>query len=338
MKGFAATVWKGGKPNHLCIMCADGHCARMLVKLLTSLNCCCWKCRCLGDAPAKSHNILALIYRIADWGYFTAKHTWKWSFAVVLVAHPVHAIAVADLQLLLGPLEAAVLLVVGGRLEVDVHVVGGLGRRRHCCESKHENTESEQGPNGSGRTPERRADTRTHRGLKLKCGLKLDKKKKSSQKLFLPLTGTPPPSVARINLKYSDSLSLWILLILPSAFCWQLTSPALMEISLLLTAGSFEGRPADTVAGSSAAQSRRTESPSSSESPKTPARKKNSLALGWQQDKTLSFYLIIEKHVGAVSRMNPSVCAPTFTRSARFSLRKPRKQKPAGYGYESWQN
>lgn len=68
----------------------------------------------------------------------------------VLVAHPLHAIAVADLQLLLGPLEAAVLLVVGGRLEVDVDVVGGLGSRRHGCESKHTNTESEQGRTAAG--------------------------------------------------------------------------------------------------------------------------------------------------------------------------------------------
>lgn len=55
------------------------------------------------------------------------------------VAHPFHAIAVADLQLLLGPLEAAVLLVVGRGLEVDVDVVGGLGSRRHGCKSKHTN-------------------------------------------------------------------------------------------------------------------------------------------------------------------------------------------------------
>lgn len=120
--------------------------------------------------------------------------------------------------------------------------------------------------------------------------MKLDKKKILTE--ALPLTAAPPPSVALINLKYSDSLSLWILLILPSAFCWQLTSPALMEISLLLTAGSFEGRPADAVAGSSAAQSRRTESPHSSESPrssespKTPPRK-NSVAPGWQTGRDL---------------------------------------------------
>lgn len=51
------------------------------------------------------------------------------------VAHPLHAVAVADLQLLLGPLEAAVLLVVGRGLEVDVDVVGGLRSRRHDCET-----------------------------------------------------------------------------------------------------------------------------------------------------------------------------------------------------------
>lgn len=60
------------------------------------------------------------------------------------VTHPVHAVAVADLQLLLGPLEAAVLLVIGGGLKVDVDVVGGLGSRRHGCKFKHK-TESEQG-------------------------------------------------------------------------------------------------------------------------------------------------------------------------------------------------
>lgn len=57
----------------------------------------------------------------------------------VTVTHPLHAIAVADLQLLLGPLEAAVLLVIGWGLEVDVDVVGGLGSRRHGCKAKHTN-------------------------------------------------------------------------------------------------------------------------------------------------------------------------------------------------------
>ena len=47
--------------------------------------------------------------------------------------HPLHAVTVADLQLLLGLLEAAVLLVVSGGLEVNVHVVGGLGRGGHHC-------------------------------------------------------------------------------------------------------------------------------------------------------------------------------------------------------------
>lgn len=46
----------------------------------------------------------------------------------ILVAHPLHAVPVSDLQLLLGFLEAAVLLVVRRRLEVDVHIVGP-GRR-----------------------------------------------------------------------------------------------------------------------------------------------------------------------------------------------------------------
>lgn len=50
------------------------------------------------------------------------------------VAHPLHAIAVPDLQLLLGPLEATVLLVVGRGLKVDVHIVGGLRGRGHGCE------------------------------------------------------------------------------------------------------------------------------------------------------------------------------------------------------------
>lgn len=45
-------------------------------------------------------------------------------------SHPLHATAVPDLQLLLGPLEATVFLVVGGGLEVDVNVVDGLGSRR----------------------------------------------------------------------------------------------------------------------------------------------------------------------------------------------------------------
>lgn len=45
-------------------------------------------------------------------------------------SHPLHATAVPDLQLLLGPLEATVLLIVGGGLEVDVNVVDGLGSRR----------------------------------------------------------------------------------------------------------------------------------------------------------------------------------------------------------------
>lgn len=45
-------------------------------------------------------------------------------------SHPLHATAVPDLQLLLGPLEAAVLLVIGRGLEVDVNVVGGLRSRQ----------------------------------------------------------------------------------------------------------------------------------------------------------------------------------------------------------------
>lgn len=92
-----------------------------------------------------SHNIVALIYRIGDLVCFAVKVKLCARGSEVLVAHPLHAIAVADLQLLLGPLEAAVLLVVGGRLEVDVNIVGGLRSRRHGCESRHTSTESEQG-------------------------------------------------------------------------------------------------------------------------------------------------------------------------------------------------
>lgn len=55
----------------------------------------------------------------------------KWLILVKKASsHPLHATAVPDLQLLLGPLEATVLLVVGGGLEVDVNVVDGLGSRR----------------------------------------------------------------------------------------------------------------------------------------------------------------------------------------------------------------
>lgn len=50
-----------------------------------------------------------------------------------LVTHPLHAVAVPDLQLLLGPLEATVLLVIGRGLKVDVNIIGGLGSRRHGC-------------------------------------------------------------------------------------------------------------------------------------------------------------------------------------------------------------
>lgn len=54
----------------------------------------------------------------------------SWSYTET---HPLHAVAVPDLQLLLGPLEAAVLLVISRRLEVDIHVVGGLGSWGHGC-------------------------------------------------------------------------------------------------------------------------------------------------------------------------------------------------------------
>lgn len=56
------------------------------------------------------------------------------SAAIILVnkasSHPLHATAVPDLQLLLGPLEATVLLVIGRGLEVDVNIVGGLRSRQ----------------------------------------------------------------------------------------------------------------------------------------------------------------------------------------------------------------
>lgn len=47
--------------------------------------------------------------------------------------HPLHAVAVPDFQLLLGLLEATVLLVVSRSLKVDVHIVGGLRSRRQSC-------------------------------------------------------------------------------------------------------------------------------------------------------------------------------------------------------------
>ncbi len=97
------------------------------------------------------------------------------------------------------------------------------------------------------RERERESEREGGRELKVECRLKLDKNPHRST----PLIGVPPPSVTLINLKESDSLSFWIPFIFPSAFCWQVASPALMEISLCLTAGSSGARPEGPVLGSS---------------------------------------------------------------------------------------
>lgn len=44
---------------------------------------------------------------------------------------------VPALQLLLGPLETTVLLVIGWGLKVDVNIIGGLGSGQHNCKSKY---------------------------------------------------------------------------------------------------------------------------------------------------------------------------------------------------------
>lgn len=44
-------------------------------------------------------------------------------------AHPVHAVVVSDLQLLLRLLEAGMFVVISGGFEVDIHIVGW-----HCKE------------------------------------------------------------------------------------------------------------------------------------------------------------------------------------------------------------
>lgn len=47
-------------------------------------------------------------------------------------AYPVHPVAVADLQLLLGFLEACVLIVVCRRLEIHVDIIGGQRSWGNC--------------------------------------------------------------------------------------------------------------------------------------------------------------------------------------------------------------
>lgn len=72
--------------------------------------------------------------------------------------HPLHAVPVSDLQLLLGSLEAAVLLVVGGSLEVDVHIVSGLRSRRHGCRNK--TNKKQRKMNGATKMSEERNETK----------------------------------------------------------------------------------------------------------------------------------------------------------------------------------
>lgn len=84
------------------------------------------------------------------------------------------------------------------------------------------------------------------REFKVECTLKLDKNPHRST----PLIGVIPPSVTLINLRESDSLSFWIPFIFPLAFCWQVASPTLMEISPCLMAGSSGARPEGSVLAS----------------------------------------------------------------------------------------
>lgn len=76
-----------------------------------------------------------------------------------LVTHPLHAVAVPDLQLLLGPLEAAVLLVVGRGLEVDVDVIGGLRSRGNGCKWRGRRVVSGEDCKLTSRKTDRHGDT-----------------------------------------------------------------------------------------------------------------------------------------------------------------------------------
>lgn len=60
----------------------------------------------------------------------TARHTYH--KVTDRQTYPLHAVPVAHLQLLLGSLEAGVLVLIGRGLEVHVHVVRGLGGGGDC--------------------------------------------------------------------------------------------------------------------------------------------------------------------------------------------------------------
>lgn len=104
-----------------------------------------------------------------------------------------------------------------------------------------------------------------------------------------PLIGVLPPSVSLINLRESDSLSISVLFIFQSAFCWQVASPTLIEISPYLTTGSQGVKPEGSVLYSHAPLP-----------PHIPATCKNSPASGWQIERHLKHFgpIIFKKRNG----------------------------------------
>lgn len=75
-------------------------------------------------------------------GNYAAQHKW-----LKLDAHPVHAVVVSDLQLLLCLLEAGMFVVIGRGFKVDIHIISW-----HCKERERISRSSENCDLGLQRT------------------------------------------------------------------------------------------------------------------------------------------------------------------------------------------
>lgn len=125
-------------------------------------------------------------YSLINWyWYIPYIYIVHWAVKIVFLSlflgktHPLHAIAVPDLQLLLGPLEATVLLVIGRGLKVDVNIIGGLRGWRYGYKFKHKWRVNRAANWQPGRETDRLADAGRRKYAERQTDRQLDTERES---------------------------------------------------------------------------------------------------------------------------------------------------------------